>query len=308
MIFVGSFLGGDELSVPLTATNIDNITHQELTHGEYDGLYVTKNTEIEMGTSMPTAWDFDTIMFADFNGNTLAGNLSVALDKISHIVIKRKREDEFEWTTIEVKEVHDIDDMNLVGKDMTAELGAVYQYAAVPSLNGVESIYSIAEDKCESNRLIIADCDEVWVTYITDGYCDYTRTYPINMLQTMYSKYPTSVRNSYQNYDVIDVSGTWVPTTEDDECELAFGTEYNKMRTKYQKEFVDFLTNDKPKILKNLDGRTWLCMLSGDVSDTAEDIYSDRKISFQMTEIGSVDSNQDLFEAGFNQSVTEEWW
>lgn len=306
MIFTGSFLCGDELSVPLTATNVNNITTMSISNAWFDGLYVTTNTDFEM-KDMPTTWDFDTVLYAAFDGNTLAGNLTIALAKISHLLIKKKRADDFKWTTIEVREVNnDLANMNIIGKDYTSEIGATYEYAAVPSLNGVESLYSVSTADCESDRLVIIDADEVWVTYLTDGNCDYTRTYPINMLQTLYNKYPTSVRNSFQNYDVINVEGSWVPTESDDNCALEY--EDDHARIIYQKAFVDFLTNDKPKILKNVDGRTWLCMLSGDVSDSADSIYNNRKISFQMTEIGTIYNHEDLYEAGFNQTVTEEWW
>lgn len=304
MIFMGSFLGGDELSIPLMPTSVDNIHTTTMQGGWFDTLHVTKDTSYYMSEYFPPQeWDFNTIMYANFDGNTFAGNLLIALEKISHLLIKRRKEGSFEWTTIEVRNVDSVDDLMVVGSDPTAQIGANYEYAAIPSLNGIEATYSIARAMCECNKLVILDKDEIWVTYLTDGNLDYTRTYPINMLQTLYNKYPTSVRNTYQNYDVINVEGAWDPGEE--ECKF---DESDNKRVAYQKAFIDFLTNDKPKILKNTDGRIWLCMVSGDISDSAEDIYNNRKISFQMTEIGNVDSNQDLFESGFNQTVTEEWW
>lgn len=75
----------------------------------------------------------------------------------------------------------------------------------------------------------------------------------------------------------------------------------------YQKKFMDFLTNRKPKLLKNMDGRAWLIMITENPTDTADTDYRNRSVTFQWTEIGDITREEDLYECSFID-VTEEWW
>lgn len=306
MIFFGSFFGADEMSIPITPTFVE-IKNIELSDALYDDLYVTKDVSFEMNEDYKLKWDYNTIMYAPFDESALAGNINQTLDTISHLLIKRRKKDTYEWTTIKVVPIKNVEDLNIYDTDMTARINVEYEYAAVPVYNGKESVYSIAIVKCECNSLVITDKDSTWTTMISDSFCDTTRTYPVQMLGTMYSKYPTAVRNTYQNYDVINVSGTWLPNKEDS-CDMMIEEEYDSTRTDYSKSFIDFLTNNKAKLIKNIDGRMWLCFLSGDITDSADSVYNNRQISFSMTETGDYTSSEDLYDNGFNQSVTEEWW
>ena len=110
MIFLGTILGADPLSIPLTPSYKVNNTKMILKNGIFDALYVTKDMNIPMVASKPTGWTFDTILFADFENTTMAGNLLVTIDAITHLVIKRRRTDQFKWITLATREIlHDPD-------------------------------------------------------------------------------------------------------------------------------------------------------------------------------------------------------
>lgn len=259
---------------------------------------------------IPEDWDFKTILHAKFNNSVVAGDLEDLVEFITGFLIKRRTKDEFEWMTIEYFPVEDKEDFNVVFQDKTAAIGTEYEYAFVPIISNVEGAYSSTSIIPTSNMLVILDKDEVWATAITDGFCDTTRTYPINMLTTLNSKYPTSVRNTLANYDNINVTGTWIPNRDGSECEIVDINDDTNIGfiTKWSKRFIDFLTNDKGKILKNTDGRMWLCHLSSDVTDSADTVYNKRKLSFTMTEIGDATSNEDLYTHGFINENTEPYW
>lgn len=312
MIFLGTFLGGDELSVPITPTDVSNITRTTLKDGVYDELYITKDVTKEMTATPPKEWDFNTILYAEFDNSTMAGNLTVQIGSITHLVVKRKRTDEFKWITIDVKEIlHDPDmtfeelvaQMVMKGVDYTATIGYEYEYAVVPMLNGIESIYSTAREKCESDGIVILDNGEVYMTTLTDGNIDTTAVVPNSPQESMWDKYPTIIRNTEANYETITVGATFVPGYED--CDTQWDDEVVMME--YSRKVYDFLRNDKPKLLKATDGRIWLTYVTTPPTDAYDDSSGMRNITFGLTEIGSVNSEEDLYDAGLI-NAGEEWW
>ncbi len=313
MLFLGSLFGADELMIPLVPTDISEINKVEIYDGIYDGLYITRNTEMEMGPTPPTEWSFETIMFADFEDNTtMAGNLKVSIEAITNLIIKRRRTDEFKWITIDAKEIlHDpemtleemVAQMDMKGTDYTATIGYDYEYAAVPVLNGIESVYSTAIDKCESKGIVILDADEVWMTTLTDNNFDTTAVVPNAVVETMWDKYPTIVRNTEANYETIQLTASFIPGDAD--CTTEWDDEIKMVE--WDRKAYDFLRNDKPKLLKATDGRIWLVYVTTPPSDTWDQNTELRKLTFTCTEIGSVNSESDLWDAGLI-NAGEEWW
>ena len=312
MIFLDySIFCTDIMSVPVTATDISNITSIEIKNAEYDDLYATHNTDSDYinGTDIPDEWDFDTILHAKFDGNLIAGNMDFTLDSVSGVLIKKKKVDEFDWITLAHYPINTVEDFDIKFQDKTSWTSNDYVYAFVPILNGIEGNYNTSEVRCESERLVILDADEVWSTSITDGFCDTTRVYPNAVIETIYDKFPTVIRNTNANYDTVTLSGTWLPSRDEDGCmivDLNNAQNYG-MITAWSKKFIDFLTNDKTKLVKNFDGRQWLCFVTTAPSDTADQYFNKRIISFGVTEIGDSNSEEDLADAGLIGSDSE-WW
>ena len=305
MFFCGGLLCADIMSVACTPTNIDNINKIELSNGWYDDLRVTKNVTEELSSKVNQDWDWDTILHAKFDGDVSAGNVNWNLSKVSYLLVKRKKSKDFKWTTVKVQKVSNRDDFNLRDIDVTATPGYEYQYAAVPIIEGIEGFYSIDTVDVKTNSLVITDKDEIWQTMVTDNYLDNTSVVPNSLIETMYSKYPTVVRNTAANYEKIQVNATFLPL-EDDDCTIDFDDD--QKRIEYNNKAKMFLRNDKIKILKSMSGDIWLCYVCDPPSDTAQDNYKNRKLTFGLVEVGNPDSEEDLWYAGFIPTVTEEWW
>lgn len=304
MIFLGSMLSADIMSVPCTPTDINDITRIELSDAMYDDLRVTKNVTEELSSVVNPNWDWDTILHAKFDGNTSAGNVNWDLESVSHLIIRRKQIDEFKWTTIKVQKVKSIKDFNTYDIDITAAAQHTYQYAAVPIIRSMEGFYSIDTVDVKSQSLLIADRDEIWDTKLTDNYLDNTSVVPSNVVTTMYDRYPTIVRNTAANYEEITVNAQFFPL-KDDGC--SYDIEDQK-RIDYNKRAKMFLRNGNVKILKSIDGNIWLVYVTTPPSDTAVDHYKNRKITFSCTEVGDPNSEEDLYNAGLIPTVTPEWW
>lgn len=305
MICCGSLFCADVMSVACTPTDINNITRMELSDGMYDDLRVTHNITEELSSEVNQEWDWDTILHAKFNSNTSAGNVDWDLDRVSYLLIKRKKVNEFKWITLEAHETKTIDDFNLRNIDITATPNYEYQYAAVPIINGVEGFYSIDTVKVLINSLFIGDRDEVWCTDISDNYLDNVSQVPQQSVVTMYDRYPTIVRNTAANYEEITVNAQFFPT-EDDGCTINLDGDEQK-RVYYNNRAKMFLRNGNTKILKSMDGNIWLVYVTTPPSDTAVDDYKNRKITFTCTEVGDVNDEEDLYEAGLITAESQ-WW
>lgn len=311
MMFLGAtFLCGDAMSVPCTPTNIDHINYVEIGNGEFDDLYITKDTSAILTEKPPENWDFDTILHAKFDGNTLAGNVEWSVNTVSTLLIKRRKVGEFQWITLMTNQITTTDDFNVKFKDVTGTDSVHYEYAAVPILNGTEGNYSYTDVTCKNRFLVIADEDEIWSTVATDGFCDAVSNVPSSTIVTMNDRYPTVIRNTDANYETVTVTANFVPTTIDEETgciHLKIDNNTHDVYAKYSKQFKKFLNNGKTKLLKNIDGRAWLCYITTPPTDSADGNYLNRKLSFEVTELGSIESEEDLYNAGFI-TAGEEWW
>lgn len=306
MMFFGDFLCGNEMSIPCTPTDINNITRVELSNGWFDDLRITKNIEEELSSTINQYWDWDTILHAKFDYTTSAGNVIWTFDTVSHLLIKRKKIDDFKWITLEVQKIENVEDFNIRNIDKTAIPNIKYQYAAVPIKNGVEGFYSICDVDVKSDCLVVVDRDEIWCTNISDNFLDNTSIVSSSKIETMFEKYPTIIRNSDANYEEITVNCSFFPTNEDG-CSIDLCDD--RKRIEYNKKAKMFLRNGNFKVLKSMDGQCWLVDINTPPSDKAVDLYQNRQLSFGAVEVGDIEDEEILWEANLiSESVTEEYW
>ena len=306
MFFCGDFFCASTMSVACAPTSIEDITRVELSNGWYDDLRFTKNVEEELSARIPQDWDWDTLFHAKFDDSTSAGNVNWNLDTVSHVLIKRKKANEFKWITLKVQATRTLEDFNLRDIDLTATPTNEYQYAAVPIIEGVEGFYSIDNVEVVADGVVIADRDEIWHTNITDNYLDNTSVVPNSVVETMYDRYPTIVCNSEANYEQITVNAQFIPFEGENACEIV--EDVGKI-INYNRKAKMFLRNKNIKLLKSGSGENWLVFVTTPPSDSATDHYANRKLTFTCTEVGNVENEEDLWEAGLiHESVTENWW
>ena len=184
--------------------------------------------------------------------------------------------------------------------------GQPVEYAIVPIYHGLEGTYAITKTISKFTKMFLIEGDEVWGTEITDGNCDTTRNIPSSTVELLNSRYPIFIRNTIANYDTGNCKGSFVPLDEES-CEFAYDSEKDHSRIKYQREFMDYTCDSIPKILKLPDGRLWLVQVPPNPTDTANQQYNDREISWSWVEIGNVDSEEDLYYLGFSE-IESEWW
>lgn len=311
MFFLGlNFLGADELTVPLTPTETTVIDAIELMNVQAYWLVASKDTTSTLTSKVSTEWDFNTILAANYNSTTQAGNINFILETISEIKVKRRIYGTYTWVTLKVQDVkNNVKNLNIKGVDLTSE-SLKYEYALVPVLNNAEGKYTIVVADVSNTDLTLIDKTGIYHTPITDGFCDTVDVHPNQVLELLHNKYPTVVRNTIANYETINVTGNFVPI-DDNNCSYtqAFDTDFDsdRRRVLYSREVKNFLTNGYTKVLKNVDGQCWLVYVTTPPSDTADGFYNIRKLTFGCTETGDLKKEEDLFYAGL-LDVPEQYW
>lgn len=291
MTILGSMFLGADCSFDLTPTSVNNLTLFELGKGEYDDIYCTEDTDLPMTFDIQKDWDLNTVFAGDYEDNIDLSNVSFSLSTISHLVIKKRKVNTFKWTTILVKRISTLDDLVIIGNDIFNAGNTDYQYALVPLLNNIEGGYSITEAHSDFNGIFLLEKDRIYGT-ILDTKCDNSRNHSVIIQPSLYNKYPRAIYNALYNYE----SGT----AEGFFCRYDVNNciYYPQDSTDYRRDFVDFLTDHKPKILKTFDGRIWLINISADsIQETEDGHYEHRLTSFSWTETGDCNDEQDLYDA-----------
>lgn len=111
------------------------------------------------------------------------------------------------------------------------------------------------------------------------------------------SRYPVVVSNGLINYQTGSINGYIL---SDDKADLELTSDARKKLIARRNQLVKFLTNKKPKIIKDWNGQAWLCIITGNpstsyISNTAMGLM---RISADWTEVGDVNNQEDLYANG----------
>lgn len=293
------FSDGDALNSATSMVN--NITTIRLTNAIYDHFNVTKDTSETVTTTIPTEWDFDTVMNADFEGDLNAGNVDFLVEQVSSIKIKRRIRGTFNWLTLNEIPVNSIDDFTFIFNDLLNGYGVEYDYAFVPIIEDVESEYIINSILSEFNGVFIGDYNTIYKFLYDVSYGTNAVNQKVGTFEPLGNQYPIIVANGDLSYESGVVSATILNTNYDDVREIdppAIVQEKNAIKS--------FLTNKGAKILKDWNGNKWLCMVTNSPQITYK-IGSNMaipQVQFSWTQIGDSESQADLYNNGILPTLT----
>ena len=299
--FVGYnfFADGDALNT--APSNVDGIDTITLTNAIYDHFNITRNTSTTVSTTIPTTWDYDTVLDADFEGNLNGGNVDFLIEQISAIKIKRRVQGDFNWLTLATIPVNTVEDLNFVFNDLLNQYGVQYEYAFVPIMENVEGDYIINSIFSQFNGVFIGDAENIYKFLYEVEYGSNARNQQVGIFQVLGQQYPVFVANGALSYE----SGSVSATILNDDFEET-GVVDRVAITERKNVIKDFLTNRKAKILKDWNGNIWLCIINSNVNVTYKSSYGMGipSISFDWTQIGDASSQRDLYNNGILSEVT----
>lgn len=288
MIFMGyTFTSGAHAlhSVPVRDMQFHSISTGS---GQVDTL-LGSNATLTDNEILNSEWSFDTILRALFQGDTQAGNIDYAVSEIEKVYLKRRKQGDLEWITLTEKIITSPDDLAFIFEDRTAA-AAVYEYAVVPVIGGIEGTAFVNSIRSEFNGMFILDATGVYGTEL-EMQVSSASNQPASVVTTLARRYPYVIHNSTIRYDSGNASGFFV-NKQADGYDLAGGHAYRR-------KMNEFLQNGYPKILKFDDGRMWLVSItSPQISQSEQGHPEFVTTSFDWTEIGDAESYDDLYNAG----------
>lgn len=276
-------------------TDVNNITYTRVQNGIFDHFNVSRDTSFDYDSVIPTDWDVNTVMNADFAGTTSAGNVAQVASGVTSVRVKRRIKGSFDWVTIREIPVNSPEDKSFVITDNLNAYNVEYEYAFVPVMEDVEGNYIIESILSKFEGVFICDIDTVFKFYGGVEYDGNDAVQQVGVFQPFNRKYPIIVSNSIMQYQTGSIGGWVLP--EDYEDTHVFD------RSKIVKEkevLLNFLMNKKPKILKDMNGNNWLVYFTGNPTVTYDNNYGQGmlKVSAQWTEVGDPNDKTDLYENG----------
>lgn len=229
-------------------SNVESINNVKLTNAIFEHFNVTQNINTEVNTSIPTAWDYDTILDANFENSLNAGNVDFLVEQISAIKIKRRVQGTFDWLTLATIPINSVNDLNFTFNDLLNKNGVQYEYAFVPIIENVEGNYIIDTVFSQFNGVFIGDAQNIYKFLYEVAYGSNSRNQQVGIFEVLGQQYPVFVANGSLSYE----SGSVTATILNDDFETT-GV-INRTAITQQKDIIkDFLTNKKAKILKDLN-------------------------------------------------------
>lgn len=292
---IGYNFCSDGNSADPTPTNINNITNTRLQNGIFDHFNVTRNVAFDYSSIIPTDWNLDTIMNADFKGNASAGNVSQGAAGITSVRVKRRVKGTFDWITIKQIPVSKPEDLSFVITDNLNAYNTEYEYAFVPVMEDVEGSYIIESILSKFEGVFVCDVDTVFKFHAGIEYNNNTSNQQVGVFQPYNRKYPVVVSNSIMNYQTGAIGGWVLPDDFDDNRQL------NRADiTKEKEALLKFLLNKKPKIIKDMNGNSWLVYFTGNPTLSYDNNYGQGmvKVNAEWTEVGDPNDKTDLYENG----------
>lgn len=287
----------DGNSVDPAPTDIRNITSTKLENAVYDNFYITKDVTSQYSTNVPTEWDFNTILLANFNGNLSAGNISETIEILSGIRVKKRVKGTFDWVTIKEYTVTDVGDLSFSFTDALNKNDTTYEYAWVPVLkNGTEGGYTITEVLSRFNGVYLADLNSVYKFMANVSYGQTQRVQQVGTFEPYGRKYPVYVSNGMINYEQGSMNATLIGDYLDN------GVIDRQKIVDEKNSLFDFLTNKRTKILKDYNGNYWLVIITGNPTVEYDNNYGMGVMTanFQWSEIGDSNNPEDMKSAGLS--------
>ena len=233
------------------STSVNNITTTTIQNGIYDHFYAGYDVTSEYSHTLPTEWDFNTIMDCNFENNISAGNIDDLTSNISGVKIKRREKGTFDWTTIKEIAVTSIDDLSFIFTDNLASNYTQYEYAYVPITGQTEGSYTVSEVYSKFKGVFICDVNTIYKFYADIEYGSTDSVQKIGTYEPFGRKYPVMVSNGLLGYDTGTVSALIVPKNFSETHEFD-----RQAITKERNTLFKWLTNKKPKMLKDLTFRS----------------------------------------------------
>lgn len=292
-MFIGLNCCGSGSAISSTPTLVNEITYIEISNGIYDELFGSDNPNLKMDKTSKK-WDFDTRFYAKFQGNLMAGNVDYAASTVSSVRIKRRKNNEHKWFTMWDIPIKTNDDFDFELVDRYAQGSQDYYYAMIPVIEHVEGNINKNEIRSEFNHYFILDKDISYpIIFNTSLNLELNKN--IGVIKTLGRKYPFVISNGMSQYKTGSLQFSLCPVVN---CELNTEDIYN-----YRTQFEEWLSNGKPKILKDWTGQIYMIDIISNIPIDCS-YYQLPSYQIQFAEIGDPLDETNMYDNNFIDVVS----
>ena len=313
----GVVIGNGEQEGNTTAWDLSyNFTGLTIGSSYYITISVTTTEGMTLTTQSSTftvSIDTPTLGKATVVNDACNGYISVTSalsssysSNITKVLVKRKNVADVsgKWLTLYAQNVTQASDMNFTFIDFLNVYGTQYQYALVPVLTQTQSGVTVEiEGGYTVSSTITSQFDGVFITDITGsqkvkagvGYGNVGMNQSVGSILPIGAKYPVIITNSNNQYHSGSISGTIVPD------DYYFNGNLSRVDMVAKRdELEQFLTNKKPKIIKDWNGKIWLVMIMDNIDCSFNNNYGMGIVTFSANwlEVGDATNQEDLQNTG----------
>lgn len=293
MLISGSIFGLTDSGVFKTDNSIGTMQNININNAVYDEVHLQSITSGTFTTSLDS-WTSSTVLLAKFKDDLAAGNVDMNGMLIDTILIKKRKVDDLAWTTV-AEITFDSDTYNYTYIDKLVESSETYEYAIIPASSGTEGDLSTGEIDVLFEGAFLLNKDYNYQLFYNFELGDVNLNIPNSTVELLGSKYPIILYSATTNYKSGSVKCMLVSSSI---STLSGNIDVNAEKI-YRKNLMDFLTDKKPKILKDMGGLFSLISITSIPKLTPNNdlnafIYD---LSFDFVECGSTDYNS-LIAAG----------
>lgn len=302
MFILGSFTLGAAPGHYLTPfTNIEGINSLQIQNALFDELFVTKDLTFTPLSSYPASWTQATVLHGKYEeGNLSIGNIDFAVNNTTDIVVKRREKGSFTWQNIFHKKIEDTADFEFSFYDRYARSGTAYEYGMSQIYGNIEGNVVISEAFSQFDGYFLMEKEQLFHLMLNLT-MERQKNAPRAYLAGLNKKYPSTVITSKANY----YTGSASAVLFEYQPELCgFCTED---AWAYRDQFMEFLTNGKPKVMKSFTGQIYLINVDNGPADSSSDHWNLPGTSFSWIQVGDASSTDDLAQNGL-LDLDYEWW
>lgn len=276
-------------------TSANGITSSKVKNGIFSHYNVSSDVSGDYNNIVPTAWDLSTIMDCNFNDNIGAGTLGELTKNITSIRIKRREKGTFDWVVIKEISISGIDDFSFIFTDNLASNFTQYEYAYVPVMGQVEGTYTTNEVYSKFNGVFLCDVNTIYKFYADIDYGSTDSVQKIGTYEPFGRKYPVMVSNGLLGYDTGTVSALILPKNFKETNRID-----RQVITNERNALFKWLTNKKPKMLKDWNGGEWLIQIVGNPQTDYESNYGMgiQRMTAEWVQIGNPKEKANLYANG----------
>lgn len=297
MSFLGADFFGDDASFDAAVAAPAPFTAVTVQNGVYDELFITKNPDQPTEPTAEKEWDYDTILYAKFDGTTTAGNIQYTVDQVSAMRIKYRESGTYDWITCYELPVRTDADFSFSKELKFLRSGVTYDVAIVPVLNGTEGNLNIASVKSEFDGLYLMEKEQSFHAPLNVSIYPISKNQSSSVITTLDGVYPFVLYNGKAKHRSGSASGLFVEPGQQD---YDFDNAEN-----YRDRLLEFMTNGKPKLLKTYHGKEYIVNIIDSPQEERDGHDSNISLSFSWVETGDCSSSADLYQSALIDVLVE---